>query len=174
MNDLNNFFNQGLGIDTAVGGTPPPGATIETSTTNPDAATLVVTGNVGTQNSLSLAGSSFVSATGNTPFAFADGTDNAGFTSNPNGESVHTSFTAYDSLGNPVNVDVTAVLQSKSTTGDTWQFYASSPDNQGGTGPVLGDGTLSFNANGTLKQVTGNTLSINRTGTGQPRRCRLR
>ena len=91
-------------------GTPPPGATIETSTATPTAATLVVTGNLGTQNSLSLAGSDFVSSTGSTPFAFADGTDNAGFTSNPNGESVHTTYTAYDSLGNPVNVDVTAVV----------------------------------------------------------------
>jgi len=166
VNDLNTFFNQGLGIDTTVGGTPPPGATIETSTTNPNAATLVVTGNLGTENSLSLAGSDFASSTGNTPFAFADGTDNAGFTSNPNGESIHTSYTAYDSLGNPINVDVTAVLQSKSTSGNTWEFYATSADNQGGTGTVLGDGTLTFNGNGQLTQVTGNTISINRAGTG--------
>jgi flagellar hook protein FlgE len=166
VNDLLNFYNGGLGIDTTVGGTPPPGATIETSTTNPDAATLVITGNLGTENSLSLAGKDFASSTGNVPFTFADGTDNAGFTSNPSGESVHTSFTAYDSLGNPVSVDVTAVLQSKSTSGNTWEFYATSADNQGGTGTVLGDGTLTFDSTGALKQVTGNTISINRTGTG--------
>jgi flagellar hook protein FlgE len=166
VNDLLNFYNGGLGIDTTVGGTPPPGATIETSTTNPDAAALVITGNLGSENSLSLAGKDCASSTGNVPFTFADGTDNAGFTSNPSGESVHTSFTAYDSLGNPVSVDVTAVLQSKSTGGNTWEFYATSADNQGGTGTVLGDGTLTFDSTGALKQVTGNTISVNRTGTG--------
>ncbi len=166
VNDLTTFYNQGLGIDTTVGGTPPPGATIETSTTTPTAANLVITGNLGTQNSLSLAGSDFISQAGNTPFTFVDGTDNAGFTSNPNGESVHTTFTAFDSLGNPVNVDVTAVLQSKADTGNTWQFYATSGDNKGGAGTVLGDGTLTFDGSGALKTVTGNTINIDRTGTG--------
>jgi flagellar hook protein FlgE len=164
--DLNTFLSGGLGIDTATGGTPPPGATIETSTTNPDAATLVVTGNLGTDNALSLSGSALVNQSGVSPFTFADGTDNAGFASNPNGESVHTSFVAYDSLGTPVTVNVTAVLQSQATTGNTWQFYATSAQNEGGTGTFLGAGTLTFDSNGNLKNVTGNTLDIDRTGTG--------
>jgi flagellar hook protein FlgE len=166
VNDLLTFYNQGLGIDTTIGGTPPPGATIETSVTTPTAATLVVTGNLGADNSLSLAGADFVNQAGTAPFSFVDGSDNAGFTSNPNGESVHTNFTAYDSLGNPVKVDVTAVLQQKSGTGNTWQFYATSGDNEGGTGTVLGDGTLTFNGSGQLTAVTGNTLDINRSTSG--------
>lgn len=166
VDDLLTFYNQGLGIDTTVAGTPPPGATIETSAATPTAATLVVTGNLGVQNKLSLAGSDFINQSGVTPFTFADGKDNAGFLSNPNGESVHTTFTAYDSLGNPLTVDVTAVLESKADTGNVWRFYATSGDNKGGTGTVLGDGTLTFDGSGALKAVTGNTIDINRTGTG--------
>jgi flagellar hook protein FlgE len=166
VQDLLNFYNGGLGIDTTVGGTPPPGSTIETSATNPNAATLVVTGNVGTANALSLAGSDFSNQTGTAPFTFVNGSDNAGFTSGPAGESIHTSFTTYDSLGNPVNVNVTAVLASKADTGNVWQFYATSGDNKSANGTVLGDGTLTFNGSGQLTAVTGNTLNIDRTGTG--------
>ena len=164
--DLNTFFSGTLGIDTTVAGTPPPGVTIETSATNPDAATLVITGNLGTENSLEISGSQLTNENGTSPFTFVDGTDNAGFTSNPNGESVHTSFVVYDSLGTPVTVDLTAVLQQQSSQGNTWEFYATSANNQGGTGTVLGDGQLVFDGNGNLKSVTGNTLDINRSGTG--------
>jgi flagellar hook protein FlgE len=166
VQDLMDFYNGGLGIDTTVAGTPPPGTTLETSVSTPTAATLVVTGNVGTANALSLAGSDFSNQSGAAPFTFVDGSDLAGFKSDPTGESIHSSFTAYDSLGNPVNVDVTAVLTQKLSTGNVWQFYANSGDNQGNTGTSLGDGTLTFDGSGNLTNVTGNNLVINRAGTG--------
>jgi len=98
--------------------------------------------------------------------SFADGTDPAsGVVSDPSGESVHTTFLAYDSLGTAMNVDVTAVLESKADTGNTWRFFATSADNKQ-NGPVLGDGTITFDANGNLTAVTGNSLTIDRTGTG--------
>src|SRR5581483_6750892 len=92
-------------------------------------------------------------------------TDAAGNKSNPTGESIHTSFQAYDSLGTPVNVDVTAVLADKSNTGTTWQFYATSGDSNGAS-TVVGTGTLDFDSAGKLKGSTGNTINIDRTGTG--------
>jgi flagellar hook protein FlgE len=164
--DLENFLNGGMGIDTTVGGTPAPGTDLQASTTNPDAATLTMIGNTGTENGLEIPGSGLVNQNGTSPLTFLDGTDAAGDKSNANGESVHTSFVAYDSLGNPITVDVTAVLQAKSSAGNTWQFYATSADNQGGAGTVLGDGTLTFDSTGALVNVTGNTISIDRAGTG--------
>ena len=63
------------------------------------------------------------------------------------------------------NVDLTATLESTSTGGNTWRFFATSPDNkQGGT--VLGNGTLTFDAQGNLQSSTGTTINIDRTGTG--------
>lgn len=164
VQDLMTFFQQTMGIDTSVGGTPPPGVALEAGATANDAH-LVLTGNTGTDNKLALTGTAISSSSGTSPLTFNDGADAAGFTSNPNGESTFTSFTAYDSLGTPITVNVTAVLQSTSNAGDTWRFYVDSPDNMTG-GPFVGSGTLTFDSNGALKSSTGSNITISRTGTG--------
>jgi len=165
--DFQTFITQSMGIDTTVAPpstTAPPGATMEAGTA-PDSSHFVITGNTGTANAIEIPTLSLTASTGASPLTFADGTDAAGFTSNPTGESVHTSFQAYDSLGAPVLVDVTAVLQSKSSAGNTWQFYANSADNTAG-GLNLGTGTLTFDNNGNLKSTMGTGITINRSGTG--------
>lgn len=165
VQDLMSFYQQGLGIDTTVPATtPPPGATIEAGTA-PNSVHLVVTGNTGKENALALPANSFTAAGGAAPFLFADGTDAAGVASNPSGESVHASFEAYDSLGTPVTVEVTAVLENKSTAGNTWRFYADSGDNKQG-GLALGNGTLTFDNTGKLVNSTNTNINIDRTGTG--------
>jgi flagellar hook protein FlgE len=126
---------------------------------------LTLTGNAGTSNSLSLAGNALTNENGVSPFTFQDGVDGAGNKSDPNGTSITTSFVAYDSLGSPVNVNITAVLENKTTAGDTWQFYATSP-NTGNGSAVVGNGTLTFNNTGQLINSTGTTINIDRTGTG--------
>ncbi|MGD0463240.1 MAG: flagellar hook-basal body complex protein [Tepidisphaeraceae bacterium] len=165
VSDLENFINQSLAIDTTVvePGNPTPGATLQTSGTT---AQLTIIGNTGTQNALTLGSQGLVDTTSSTtPFTMAGGTDGA-FTNNPAGESTHTSITAYDSLGNPITIDLTSVLESASATGDTWRFYATSPDTTAATGSILGNGTLTFSSTGQLLSSTGTQLSIDRTGTG--------
>ena len=165
VQNLMDFFKQGMAVDTTVPATTPPaGVTLEAGATA-GTSHLVITGNTGTQNALEINGTGLTASGGGSPLTFTDGTDAAGFTSNPAGESVHTSFQAYDSLGTPINVDVTAVLESKSNTGNTWRFYADSADNKVG-GPVLGNGTLTFDTTGNLTASTGTTVSIDRSGTG--------
>jgi flagellar hook protein FlgE len=170
VQDLLTFYQQTLGIDTSTvpanPNVPPPGATLEADAATPGSAKFTVVGHEGSTNALEISGSEFVNQNSLTPLNFADGTNAAGFASDPSGESVHTAFATYDSLGNAVNIDLTAVLQSTATTGNTWSFYASSADNKGGNGPVLGEGTLTFDANGNLLASTGTTLNIDRTGTG--------
>src|SRR6185503_4938852 len=83
-----------------------------------------------------------------------------------NGESIYTSFQAFDSLGTPVQVNMAMTLDSKSNSGTTWRFYLDSPDSQGGT-PVLGNtGTISFDNNGRLVGSTNDTFQLSRAGTG--------
>jgi flagellar hook protein FlgE len=62
-------------------------------------------------------------------------------------------------------VDVTAVLESKSDTGNTWRFYATSGDT---TNPdtVVGNGTLTFDSSGKLKASTGTAITVDRGSTG--------
>ncbi len=165
VSDLENFINQSMQIDTTVSepGNPTPGATLQTSGTT---AQFTIVGNTGTQNALTLGTQGLVDTTSSTtPFTMTAGTD-GGFSNNPAGESTNTTITAYDSLGNPLTINLTTVLESTSNSGDTWRFYASSPDNTAASGAILGNGTLTFNSTGQLVSSTGTQLSIDRTGTG--------
>jgi flagellar hook protein FlgE len=171
VQDLLTFYQEGLGIDTTVPDdgnavTPVAGAALETDATVTTAARFVLTGNLGTDNALSLGTTAFNSqSNGNSPLAFADGTNAAGIKSDPTGESIHTTFVAYDSLGSPVTVDVTAVLETKADTGNVWRFYATSGDDTDNS-LSLGNGTLTFDGEGKLKNTTGATLTVDRADTG--------
>ena len=162
--DLMTFFQQNMGINTGVTATPPPGVTMEAGTAA-NTAHFVITGNTGSQNALEIAGAALTTSAGTSPLTFNDGTDAAGIKSDPSGESVYSSFTAYDSLGNPITMNITAVLQSKSSAGNTWQFYAQSPQNEVG-GINVGSGTLTFDNYGNLASSTGTTVTVDRSGTG--------
>jgi flagellar hook protein FlgE len=169
VSDLESFLQNGTQIDTGATGAPGPTPGITFGSSPGDASgtgRFIITGNSGTANALSIASSGFVdTTTGTSPIMFSDGTNTAGVASAPSGESVQTSLTAYDSLGNPLSINVTAVLESKSSAGTSWRYYASSPDNQGGSA-VLGDATLNFDNGGNLLSVSNNTIAINRAGTG--------
>ncbi len=118
--DMQSFFNNSLGVDTSVAGA---GALIPAGTAA-GSVKFEITGNSGTANALTVTSGGFSDGAGATPFTFT--ANPAGV---PAGESTHTSMTVYDSLGVPVNVDVTTVLQSATNSGTTWKFYANSSDN---------------------------------------------
>jgi len=166
VSDLEDFVNQALGINTSVSepGNPTPGTTLQTTGTT---SQLTIIGNTGTENALTLGAQGLVdSSTGTNPLTISGGTDGA-FTNNPTGESTNTTVTAYDSLGNPITINLTTVLESTTATGgDVWRFYATSPDNLGGNGPIIGSGQLTFSSDGTLTSATGTQISIDRTGSG--------
>ncbi len=82
------------------------------------------------------------------------------------GSSVTTGYTVYDSLGNPVIVTMTYVLEQTLDTGPVWRFYAESVDPTTGATSHLGTGTASFDTNGRFISATGAQLSVDRAGTG--------
>jgi flagellar hook protein FlgE len=170
LNDLMTFFQQGMGVNTNVPDdgnplTPTAGVAVEVDGTDPNSARIVLTGNMGTENALALSNGSFETSGGISPFVFADGTNAAGIASDPIGESIHTSFVAYDSLGTPITIGVTSVLESTSSTGNTWRFFAESADDTD-VDLVIGTGTLTFDSAGKLRDSTGTTVTINRNNTG--------
>jgi flagellar hook protein FlgE len=170
VGDLMTFLGQGMGVNTDVPDdgnalTPVPGGTVETDGTVTTAGRLVLAGNLGKENELNLEGLALTKQDGTTPFTLADGTNAAGITSNAAGESVHTSFQVYDSLGTEVDVDLTAVLESKSNAGNTWRFFATSGDDTD-VSTAIATGTLTFDTQGVLKETTGGAITINREGTG--------
>lgn len=165
--DLMDYMQSALGIDTSaetaaaapVGFTPGVSLVAGGSNDPTGSVLLNVTGNVGTENALDIRGG--------LPFAMEEATA-------ATGESARTAVTVYDSLGNPLNLDVTFVLESKTDTGTTWRFFAGSAgdtdfnqyDGADDSGRFIGAGTLSFNSDGLLTGSTGNNIQISRTNTG--------
>jgi len=155
LGDLATAMQNHMGIsqDPAAGGTP--GVTIDAN------GRILIQGNSGEDNALELDLSAIRSSNVGfpAPFMFTE-------TQAANGESVHTSFIAFDSLGTPVQVGLTMVLVNKTNAGQTWRFYADSYDDTDAS-PVLGDtGTISFNNDGQVTNVTNNRIRIDRAATG--------
>jgi flagellar hook protein FlgE len=164
--DLQSFMTGSMGINTTAGVNgsiaTAPGITIPATGNN---VTLTVDGNPGVDNDISLDGNSLTvtrGATNLTPFTWTKN-------SSADGESVKTSTTVYDSLGTPIAVDVTAVLESKSAAGSTWRVLMNSG---GGTATganlttSVGQGVLTFDTSGHLTSTTNPTFTIDRTNSG--------
>ncbi|MBX3394085.1 MAG: flagellar hook-basal body complex protein [Phycisphaerae bacterium] len=142
-----------IGIDTSVGvaGNPGTGVTAD--------GRLEIRGNAGTQNALSIQAGDLISNGGTqVPFTFTE-------TQAANGESSHTTFVVYDSLGAPLTVDLTMVLEARDTGSATWRYYASSADDSD-VDFVVGTGTITFDGNGQYIAAPQPGFLINRVGTG--------
>src|SRR5690606_6188175 len=118
--DFMAFLEEALGVETGVAGQP-GGVSIDDTT-----GVLTVEGIFGTANDLVIDSSALVQSDANgsalgQPFSTSK-------TQTADGESVRTTFLAYDSLGTPLTVDLTMVLQETSDTGTTWRYYAESAD----------------------------------------------
>ncbi len=143
-----------IGINTGAGVPGTPGVTISA------AGEIVIDGNAGGENALSIA-PGYISSNGAVAQPFTFGSPELSAV----GESVYTSFTVYDSLGSPMQVNLTMVLENKATSGNTWRFYAESPDDATGS-LAVGSGTITFNQNGQLVTSTGTDIQIQRDNSG--------
>lgn len=121
--------------------------------------------NNGVDNAVTIGLSSFV-------ITESDGTissPNLGFASVQEavGESAVADFLAFDSLGVPVNVRVTAVMQSRDGQATTYRWYADSPDNDpvSGVDLAVGTGLVTFDGEGNFVNVTNSLVSIDRRNT---------
>lgn len=165
VGDLARHLEQALGINTDPAAVETPGVTVSDGTTlvEPPAApagTLVIQSNLGELNAVELDAGSITNRTGviTSPFSFATAAPALG-------GGVTTSFAVFDSLGNQVDVRLRMAVESKSDTGTVWRFYAESVDDSD-VSPVLGTGTITFDANGQFVGASGTDLAIDRAGVG--------
>lgn len=167
VQDLLDFYNSSLGINTVApsgSGVPQPGATFKNDSTGPTPDTnsiqLVIAGNAGAANAVTI--------TPGGPLTFVEGTtgDVPPIASKPKGNQIQTSLRSFDSLGNPLTIDITATLDSTSPAGTLWTFEATSPDNVGNPTALVGSGTLQFDTSGKLVNTTGAAVTLSRQGTG--------
>ncbi len=168
---LSDLDGDGL-ADTDVNGetVPLPGVRIATDTTAAGAQSYIeVVSNMGTDSELELGNEAFKILQGTAatapaqtlPLSFAaeDGFVLAEV------ESVMTSFRAYDSLGIPMDVDLTLTMVEKSNNGITWRYFAECSDDTD-TSRVVGSGTLTFDSNGNFLEASDSVITIDRANTG--------
>lgn len=153
------FLDEMLGLDSTVD--PAVGVTVDAAT-----GQLVVTGHSGLEanNLVFSAGNIVVNEGGANPTTPFDWD----LTQEADGESVRTSFIAYDSLGSTMTVEMAMVLEDKTNEGTTWRVYLQSDDNSTATSVdrVLSSTTITFDTNGRLTSEDDVTFTINRNNTG--------
>lgn len=155
LQDFMDFLDATLGLDnTTVGGESLGGGVAFAG------GQIVITGNEGTAQQISLETADLVASSNGAgisqPFFMSK-------TGDADGESVRTSFLVYDSLGTPLTVDLTFVLQdTTSGGGTTWEFIAESSDNDE-LNRVVGLGAVTFDANGKFVSATNEAFSLTRT-----------
>lgn len=93
-------------------------------------------------------------------------TPNAGFGTiqQPKGQSTVADFVVYDSLGIPLNVRVTAVLESVSDSATTYRWFADSSQNSPTSGAEIsvGTGLVTFDGKGSFVNTTNDRVTIQR------------
>lgn len=161
VGDLASFLARALGIDPAAGLNPDgraPGVTID-----PLTGVLSVIGNAGTINGVVIDASDLrlVSPGGGTPRnPFVPDQVSAA-----DGESVRTTVVVFDSLGTPVQVDVSMVLAARNDSGTTWRYYVQSGDDSD-VDLAVSTGTITFDTQGQLVGAAQAPITIDRAGTG--------
>jgi len=123
---------------------------------------VVILGNTGVKNELKITPSDFSIVTGGKTnpldFKFTE-------TQSCVGDGISTNLLVYDSLGAPVNVNLTLVLENKTNTETIYRWYADSGGNQPATGNgiAVGTGTIRFDSNGKLIDASDTKITIERT-----------
>jgi len=161
IDDLNTFLAQALGIDLTTG--PNPDGSIPGVDINGATGEISIIGNPGTANDL-------VIGAADLRITDADGA----FVRSPmasakavaaDGESVRTTFVAFDSLGSPVEIDLTMTLESRGTNGTVWRFQVESVDDSD-LALALGSGTLAFDTEGQPLSTVPLSIAVDRAGSG--------
>ena len=170
MSEYLKFLNEAIGIRTG-GANPdipkdqgPVGSQINGGSAGATIidGKVVILGNTGVENELSISSSDFkMKSNGTTDpldLKFKE-------TQKCVGDGVSTDLLVYDSLGAPVNVHLTLVLESKSNAESVYRWYADSIDNQpvNGSSIAVGSGTIRFDSDGKLIDANNTTITIDRT-----------
>jgi flagellar hook protein FlgE len=171
LKDLATFLQGALGIQPPPGNDPnhpiqvdspsglAPGVNITSN------GQIEIVGNDGAPNAIGIGLSSMTLTTGGvTPTTMGVNLPFNGIQSAA-GQGTTTSMVAYDSLGIPLSVNITAVLESVTSTATTYRWYADCGQNDPGNGQqgiAVGTGTVTFNGAGNFVAASNTTISIGR------------
>jgi flagellar hook protein FlgE len=170
LGDLATFMQQALGIQTtssdpnnpipsdATTGLP-PGASITTD------GCLQIVGNNGTGNAVSVGLSGLSLTTDGVPSQQESIDLPFTTTQTAVGQSASTDVVVYDSLGMPLSVHITAVLQAETSSYTEYRWFADCGGNDPGPGSsdiAVGTGVVKFDGQGNLMSASSAQVSIGR------------
>ncbi len=156
VSDLETFIGDTLGLQSG-GGIPVDSDGIPVGVSINASGQLLVKGNRGTVNDFDIPVGSLATNGNTVPLTF-----NSSQTAN--GESATTNFTVYDSLGTPLNVQMSTYMESQGPNNTTYRYTLTSAD-QSGESTAIGNGTVSFDDHGNVTGTTTQQFSINRSTT---------
>ena len=161
VSDLISFMNEAMGIQESPGPDPnfpipgSPGGEIVDNR-------IQFTSNMGVSNELGVGLPAFRLSTGGGPAEAISLPFSS--TQTANGEGAVTDFVVYDSLGIPLSVRLSTVLESRDGDSTTYRWFADSPDNDSASGVdiAVGTGTITFDGEGNMVSASESTVSIDR------------
>ncbi len=152
LQDYMDFLNAVLGLDnTTIAGQELGGGIAFAD------GVITITGNEGTVQDLAIETGDIVASSNGAgisqPFVMSR-------SGSADGESVRTSFVVFDSLGSPLTIDLTMVLQQTiDGEGTIWQFIAESSDNDA-LDRIIGLGVVRFDQSGNFVSSSNDSFSI--------------
>ena len=171
LGDLASFMQGALGIQSPPGNDPNNPIPVDSVTGQSAGVTITANGQI---QIVSNDGTAEAASVGLSALQFTSG----GTTSSVNlpfnqtqaavGQGATTSMTAYDSLGMPLTVNITAVLESRTSSATIYRWYADCGQNDPGSGAqqgiAVGTGTVTFDGEGNFVSASNTTVSIGRAG----------
>jgi flagellar hook protein FlgE len=163
VQDLLTFMEESMGVVKLAPESTFPTATYGGSI---DGSKLKMTSNMGIENALGVSLSSFkFTPAGSTtatslqlPFSS---------TQKANGEGATANYVVYDSLGSPVNIRMSTVLEEVSSTGAKFRWIATSGDNlpDAGNQTFVGTGVITTDSSGKFLSATNDVIDVARGNT---------
>ena len=163
VGDLINFMEEAFGVVTTATEASFPAASYGGSIAN---SRLQFTSNMGIENALSVDLSAFQLTNGSGVTSTVDLPFNSSQTGTVNGEGSTANFIVYDSLGTPVSVRLTTVLEQRSSADARFRWIATSADNNPatGVGTLVGTGLIITDGQGRFVSATNDRVAIDRAG----------
>ncbi|MGO8688214.1 MAG: flagellar hook-basal body complex protein [Thermoguttaceae bacterium] len=171
VGDLLTFMQQAMGIQTSPGPDPanpiPPDATtgLYPGGSVTVGSQLQFVGNNGTGNAIAIPLSGLQLTTDGVPPTTESINLPFSAIQQAQGQSASTNVVAYDSLGIPLSVNITAVLQDTTSSYTEYRWFADCGDNDPATGAgiAVGTGLIRFGSTGDFLSATNSTVTIDRT-----------
>ena len=161
LGDLMTMMDNTIGIHSDGGVTIPQEGGVDPQVRLNSSGKIEIIGNRGTVNDIDITLGDIVVDDGTTastldlPFTKSQTAD---------GESTITDFIIYDSLGQEVNIKLTAYLESRDGSSSTFRYFAESVDDSDDD-VVIGSGSFIFDSQGKITSGLTDTFSIDRADT---------